>query len=72
MIVVAIIAPLATTGIPSMPESGRRAHSNRFAREITTASHAFIPYFADHSFYPADKNPAVTPEGMAPCLTRFP
>ena len=72
MIVVAIIGLLAAIAIPSMLEAGIKSRGARFAREIENAGHAFVRYSFDHGEFPADKNPAQMPDGMAEYLNRFP
>ena len=72
MIVVAIIGLLATLGIPKMLQAGQHTRKARFAREIQTAGHAFVQYAFDQGGYPADKNPAQMPNGMAEYLHGFP
>jgi len=72
MIVVAIIGLLAAFGIPNMLQAGQETRASRFAREIQNAGHAFVQYAFDHGKYPADKNPASMPSGMAEYLDGFP
>jgi prepilin-type N-terminal cleavage/methylation domain-containing protein len=72
MIVVAIIGLLAALGIPNMRKAGHNTRKSRFAREIQNAGHAFVQYSFEHGTYPADKNPAQMPDGMAEYLKRFP
>jgi type IV pilus assembly protein PilA len=71
MIVVAIIGLLLAVSIPSMLRAGNQARKNRFAQEIRTAGHAFVQYSLEHGEYPADKTPAIMPDGMDEYLTRF-
>lgn len=72
MIVVAIIGLIATIAVPAMLEAGNKARVRRIAKEFRNAGHAFVQYAAENGDYPADKTPAVMPDGMAPYLRGFP
>jgi prepilin-type N-terminal cleavage/methylation domain-containing protein len=72
MIVVAIIGLLVAIGIPSMMNADRNTRTNRFARDIKTAGHAFVQYAFDQGHYPADTFPGQMPDGMSAYLSNFP
>ena len=71
MITTSIIGLLASLGMPSMLKAGKNARNTRFAREINTIAHAFVQYAFEHGDYPADKNPAQMPNGMAEYLSNI-
>ena len=72
IIVASIISLLIAIGVPTMRNAGEQARNKRFAREIITASHAFVQYAFENGGYPADKTPSQMPEGMVPYLKSFP
>ena len=71
MIVVAIIGLLSALSIPNVFKAGQRTRSIRFAKDIQTASHAFMEYSLETGSYPSDKTPGIMPTDMAPYLTEL-
>lgn len=65
MIVVSIIALLATIAVPSFIRARERAREAKFVNALRVATGAFEMYAAEHDGYPADVNRGIVPAGMA-------
>jgi prepilin-type N-terminal cleavage/methylation domain-containing protein len=64
MIVVSIIAVLATIAMPSFLRARRRAQNTRFANDLRVVTSAFELYAMEHGSYPVNATPGVLPAGM--------
>ena len=64
MIVVSIIALLATIAMPSFLRARRRSQNVKFITALRVATGAFELYAVEHSGYPPNATPGVLPPGM--------
>lgn len=64
MMVVSIIALLSAILIPISKKAIEYKENSEVAHKLRTAIQAFELYRSEEGFYPPDKNPGITPDGM--------
>lgn len=71
MIILGVIAILATISIPFFIKASRASQNGAFVGDLRAARQAFILHSMEQGAYPPDVTPAILPGGMSPYLGNF-